>query len=149
MSTMTVRKYVKKYKLDLPNEIVDRWVRLGANIEVIDGYPNIYFEPKGLRVSGTWGDKFFDNVKKLLTDFLLGTRRDYFIVVCPSPINCFVEDHGGGAVEFLVVNSRTRKPVLVGSLEFLNRSGNTEYIDAEVVKITLDAVIPGDLNRLY
>jgi len=144
-----VRRYVRRYRLGLPREIVDRWVGLGAGIEVVDGYPNIYFEPRGLRVSGRWGDELFGNIERLLTDFLLGTNRDYFIVACPSPIGCFVEEHGGGAVEFLVVDSRTRRPVLMGALEFLNRSGSTEYVDAEVVKITLDTVIPGELNRLY
>jgi hypothetical protein len=148
-TSQAVRRYLRRYRLNLPKEIVDRWVRLGADIEVIDGYPNIYFEPEDLRVSGTWGDELFDNVERLLTDFLLGTNRDYFIVVCPSPIGCFVEEHGGGAVEFLVVDSRTRRPILMGGLEFLNRSGSTEYIDAEVIKITLDTVIPGELKRLY
>lgn len=134
----------------MPREIVERWLQLGADIEVIDGYPNIFFEPRGLRIAGVWDSpEFYESVRRLLKDYLLGNHPGYDIVVCPAYAHCFVETHGGGFIEFLVIDKATRKPILIGGLEFQNETGSTKHIDAKVYKITLDTVIPEILKAQH
>jgi hypothetical protein len=148
--SVTVKRYLARHKVKLPSEVVEYWLQLGADIEVIDGYPNIYLEPKDLRITGVWDSpKFYEKIKRLLENYLLNNHPDYYIDVCPAFAQCFVEKHGGGFIEFLVIDRATRKPILVGGLEFQNISGSTRYIDAKVYKITLDTVIPEILKKQY
>jgi hypothetical protein len=148
--SVSVKRYLNKHGVKLPREVVERWLRLGADIEVIDGYPNIFFEPRGLRIAGDWNSpEFYENVKRLLESYLLGNHPGYYIDVCPLYAQCFVEEHGGGHIEFLVIDRAIRKPILIGGLEFQNESGSTKHIDAKAYKITLDTVIPEVMKKQY